>query len=162
MLFVGEFKHSIDSQRRVAIPSEWRGKGESVFYVLPWRHNTLQLMTFDSFRSLADKLRKVPTADPKAMIALARLGAKARECKCDKQGRIALIESMLEYAEIKKKEALDSELYLVGAFNSIQIWSVDNWNKLQSMSNQEDTLDVFQKIEEMPDSLTDILKAIKK
>jgi len=162
MIFTGEFRHSIDSQRRVAIPSEWRSKGESVFYVLPWRHHALQLMTLDSFKNLADKLKKFPSSDPKASIALAQLGAKTRECKCDKQGRIALLETMLEHAEIKKNGKIDPELYLVGAVNYVQIWSVNNWEEMTSMSNHEEMLDVLQRIEETPDSLSDILKTIKK
>ena len=151
LLFAGEFIHAIDSQRRIAIPKDWRVKGgENRFYALPGRNNTLQLMTYASFKRLADKLRKVSIADPKASIALARLGAKARECHCDKQGRIGLSESLLEYAEIKKNDIIDAELVLVGAFNNIQIWSRKNWEKEQ-MSDEE-MLDVLQSIEEYQDN----------
>jgi len=147
LLFAGEFIHSIDSQRRIAIPKDWRIKGEETrFYILPGRHNTLQLMTYYSFKQLANKLRKVSIADPKASIALARLGAKARECRCDKQGRIAITEYLLEYAQIKRDKIIDQDLVLVGAFNTIQIWSRDNWSE-QQMSDSE-MLDILQKIEE--------------
>ncbi len=152
LLFAGEFTHSIDSQRRVAIPKDWRTKdGLNRFYVLPGRHKTLQLMTYHSFKELAEKLKKVSIADPKASIALARLGARARECVCDKQGRISINESLLEYAEIKKDGKIDSDLVLVGAFNNVQIWSKDNWMK-QQMSDEE-MLDVLQKIEEFQDGV---------
>jgi MraZ protein len=157
ILFVGEFLHTIDPQRRIAIPKDWRVKdGENKFYMLPGRHNSLQLMTYTAFKELAEKLRKVSIADPKASIALARLGASARTCTCDKQGRIPINEKLLEYAQIKKNSKVDSDLILVGAFNSIQVWSKENWNK-QQMTDSE-MLDVLQKIEEMPDDLTDILK----
>lgn len=147
LLFAGEFIHAIDSQRRIAIPKDWRKKsGDNKFYLLPGRHNALQLMTHTSFKQLAEKLRKVSIADPKASIALARLGAKARECHCDKQGRIGIPENLLEYAGIKKGEDVDAELVLVGAFNNIQIWCKANWDK-QRMSDEE-MLDVLQKIEE--------------
>ena len=150
LLFAGEFIHAIDSQRRIAIPKGWRIRGEETkFYILPGRHNTLQLMTPNSFKQLAEKLKRVSIADPKASIALARLGAKARECHCDKQGRIGISENLLEYAEIKNKKMIDTELVLVGAFNNIQIWSKDNWEK-QRMSDKE-MLDVLQKIEEYPE-----------
>ena len=151
LLFAGEFIHAIDSQRRIAIPKDWRIKGgENRFYILPGRHNALQLMTYASFKRLAEKLRKVSIADPKASIALARLGAKARECRCDKQGRIGITESLLEYAEIKKNAVIDTDLVLVGAFNNIQIWSKENWKKEQ-MSDEE-MLDVLQSIEEYKES----------
>jgi MraZ protein len=157
MLFVGEFVHTIDPQKRIAIPKDWRVKdSENKFYMLPGRHNSLQLMTHASFKELAEKLRKVSIADSKASIALAKLGASARICICDKQGRIPINEKLLEYAQIKKNKKVDSDLVLVGAFNSIQIWSKENWNK-QQMSDSE-MLDVLQKIEELPDDLTNILK----
>ncbi|MCF7790672.1 MAG: hypothetical protein K9L78_01895 [Victivallales bacterium] len=157
ILFVGEFVHAIDTQRRIAIPKDWRFKGgETRFYLLPGRHKSLQLMPQKAFKELADKLRKVSVADPKASVALAKLGASARECRCDKQGRIALSEKLLEYAGIKKENKVDAELVLVGAFNNIQIWSSDNWRE-QQMTDGE-MLDVLQKIEEMPDDLNEILK----
>jgi MraZ protein len=150
VLFAGEFVHAIDSQRRIAIPKDWRIKGgENRFYVLPGRHNCLQLMTFHSFKQLAEKLRRVSIADAEASVALARLGAKARECRCDKQGRIAISESLLEYAEIKKNGVVDPDLVLVGAFNNAQIWAKANWEK-QRMGDKE-MLDVLQKIEECQD-----------
>ena len=152
MLFVGEFLHTIDPQRRIAIPKDWRAKDvENKFYMLPGRHNSLQLMTNEAFNILAQKLRKVSIADPKASIALAKLGSSARVCICDKQGRIPINEKLLEYSQIKKGEEIDSDLILVGAFNSIQIWSKENWNK-QQMSDGE-MLDVLQKIEGLPDDL---------
>jgi MraZ protein len=147
LLFAGEFIHAIDSQRRIAIPKDWRIKsGENRFYAIPGRNNTLQLMTYASFKQLAEKLKKTPIADPKASIALARLGARARECRCDKQGRIGVSESLLEYAEIIKNGVVDADLVLVGAFNTIQIWSRKNWKKQQM--GDEEMLDVLQKLEE--------------
>lgn len=148
VLYAGEFIHAVDTQRRVAIPSEWRSKGDdNRFYVLPGRHSALQLMPFSVFKSIADHLKKASIVDQKASLALARLGARSKECIPDKQGRIHIPEQLLEYAEIKKGNEVDSELVLIGAFNSIQIWSKANWNK-QVMSDDE-MLDVLQSIEEI-------------
>ena len=148
VLYAGEFFHSVDAQRRVAIPSEWRSKGDdSRFYVLPGRHKALQLMPFSAFKVMADHLTKASSVDPKASLALARLGARSKECIPDKQGRIHIPEQLLEYAEIKKGNVVDSELVLVGAFKSVQIWSKANWSK-QVMSDDE-MLDEIQSIEEI-------------
>ncbi len=147
ILFAGEFVHAIDSQRRIAIPTNWRRKGaDNVFYVLPGRNRTLQVMTYNSFKNLAQKLSRASVADSSASIALARLGSKSRECRCDRQGRIPIPEKLLEYAEIKSGEKINQELVLVGAINTIQIWSVENWRR-QEMSD-ESMLDVLQEIEE--------------
>ncbi|MEI6055439.1 MAG: hypothetical protein WCR55_05190 [Lentisphaerota bacterium] len=150
VLYAGEFVHSVDTQRRVAIPSEWRSRGDdNRFYVLPGRHNALQLMPFSVFKAMAEKLKKVSIADPKASLALAKLGARSRECTPDKQGRIHIPEQLLEHAEIKKGNEVDSEIVLVGVFNSIQIWSNSNWNKHKQQMSDDEMLDVLQSIEEI-------------
>ncbi|HBM14987.1 MAG TPA: hypothetical protein DD381_01335 [Lentisphaeria bacterium] len=147
-LYAGEFTHSMDSQRRVAIPSEWRAKdGDNRFYVLPGRHNAVQLMPYHTFKSMAERLKKVSSVDPKASLALAKLGASSRECLPDKQGRVHIPEQLLEHAQIKRGSDVDSELVMVGVFNSIQIWSTANWSR-QQMSYEE-MLDVVQSIDEI-------------
>ena len=148
-LYAGEFTHAMDSQRRVAIPSEWRSKdGDNRFYVLPGRHNALQLMPYHTFRDMADRLKKVSSVDPKASLALAKLGASSRECAPDKQGRVHIPEQLLEHAQIKRGNEVDGELVMVGVFHSIQIWSKSNWSKQQDMSYDE-MLDVVQSIDEI-------------
>ncbi len=148
MLYVGEFTHAIDNQRRVAIPSEWRSKGEdNRFYVLPGRHSALQLMPYHVFKDMTDKLKKVSIADPKASLTLAKLGARSKECNPDKQGRIHIPDQLLEYAEIKRGSEIDNELVLAGSFSRIQIWSKSNWNKFQV--TDDELLNVIQSIEEI-------------
>lgn len=149
--YLGEFRHSLDPQRRIAIPSSWRrDKGETRLYLLPGRHRTLQLIPGDTFRELLAKVKKVSFADADASLALARLGAMSQECVCDGQGRIQIPQKLAEYA------ALKGNIVLVGALTSIQLWPEDKWDK--SGGSGEQILDVVQKIGERPDDLVDILK----
>lgn len=149
--FFGEYEHSLDAQRRLAIPKIWRANGNaSRFFLLPGRYKALQLIPFESFQELLTKARKIPFADASASLALARLGAMAQECRCDKQGRIAIPQLLMDYAALKE------QVILVGALTTIQIWSPGNWKKLQT--SDETVLDEIQKIGERPDSLSEILK----
>ena len=152
--FFGEFEHSLDSQRRVAIPSNWRKEKKATFFLLPGRHNALQLIPFGTFRELLMKFKKISFADPAASLAFARLGARGQECECDKQGRIQIPQKLIEQSGLK------NQVVMVGAVTTIQIWSKDNWSLFQK-SDQNDVLDVIQKIGERPDDLADILKGLK-
>ena len=152
--FFGEFEHSLDSQRRVAIPSNWRKEKKTTFFLLPGRHKALQLIPFGTFKETLMKFKKISFADPAASLAFARLGSSGQECECDKQGRIQIPQKLIEQSGLK------DQVIMIGALTTIQIWSKENWSMFQK-SDQNDVLDVIQKIGERPDDLMDILKGLK-
>lgn len=152
--FFGEFEHSLDPQRRVAIPSNWRKEKKTTFFLLPGRHKALQLIPFGTFKETLLKFKKISFADPAASLAFARLGASGQECECDKQGRIQIPQKLIEQAGLK------NQVVMIGSLTTIQIWSKENWSLFQK-SDQNDVLDVIQKIGERPDDLMDILKGLK-
>jgi MraZ protein len=154
VIFFGEYIHSIDPQRRVAVPKTWRIKGvENKFYLLPGRHKSLQIIPIDVFGGLLDKIRGVSFADPSASVALGQLGSMAQECECDGQGRIGIPQRLMDYAGLGEKAVL------VGALSTAQIWSEESWRKVQG--SDEQVLDVIQKLTVKSDSLADILKGVK-
>ncbi len=149
VLFTGEFVYAIDSQRRVAVPREWRDKGaDGIFYILPGRHNSLALVTPTAYADMFASLSKSSFANPEESRALANFGAMARECRCDKQGRIAIPERLLEHCQVKRGAEVDAEIVLIGAVSTIQIWSVKNWEKQRLP--EDAMLDVIQKVSERP------------
>jgi len=151
--FFGEFEHSLDPQRRIAIPSNWRKEKKTKFFLLPGRHNALQLIPPSIFNEFIAKVRKVSFADAASSLALVRIGSVAQECECDSQGRISIPQKLIEQSGLK------NQVVLVGAVTTIQIWSKVNWNLFQK-SDQNDVLDVIQKIGERPDDLVNILKGL--
>ena len=149
--FTGEYEHVLDPQRRIAIPTCWRQKGEdNVFYLLPGRHDALQLIPAVAFQELIQKARKTSFADPSAALALARLGAMAQECRCDKQGRIPVPQRLIDYAGLK------DAVIMVGALTTIQLWSPEKWARYRMAD--ETVLDEIQKISERADSFMDLWK----
>ncbi|MGL4854670.1 MAG: division/cell wall cluster transcriptional repressor MraZ [Lentisphaeria bacterium] len=144
-LFLGEFDYSIDKQRRVAVPSSWRGDDLSRFVILPGRDNTLQGMPAEKAAQMLKKLTSSSFANREASKALAMIGSYACECVCDKQGRICLSQKLLSYAKISE------HVVFVGGFDSFQIWSKEQWS---SQSFDVDTmLDVVQNLQEQPDEI---------
>lgn len=151
IFYTGEFEHSLDSQRRVAIPKPWRGKGAcDRFFLVPGRSRILQLIPFAAFRDFLAKARKIPFANAETAMALARFGSRAQECICDKQGRLAIPRRLLDYAELAE------QVVLVGAISTIQVWRPERWIEVQG--SDEDYLDEVERIGAAPDDFMSALK----
>ena len=153
-IFLGEFEHSLDTQRRIAIPSAWRSKdGENRFVVVPGRNRILQMIPFVTFKeNFLDKAKKVSPASAEGTLALARFASKAQECRCDKQGRIQINQSLLDYA------GFSGNVMLIGAVWQAQLWDLDAWKLNQSKAGADDYFDELEKISSLPDDLSAVLK----
>ena len=150
LFFLGEFEYSLDAQCRFSIPSDWRSHDENTRLILfPGRDNDLLLFPFETFREFLIKARRLALANRQAQEALARIGSRARDCRCDKQGRIKIERSLLDAIGIKK------QVKLIGAVSHIKLCTPEAW-KEQSMDNDV-YLDELQKISETGDDLTQML-----
>lgn len=142
--FLGHFTHIIDSQRRVAIPRDWRSLAaddSTVFYLLPGRDQSIQVLPKELFESvILEKTKQVSFANAAKSKALTAIGSKAARSVCDRQGRITLTPYLMEYA------SLTNEAVMVGSVNSICILSPPKWEQAQ-MSNDE-MLDQIERIME--------------
>ncbi len=139
--FFGEYEHSLDSQGRLTIPSEWRRDGETRLILLPGRSNDLLLFPFATFREFLHKAGKLSLANKELQAALARIGARARDCRCDKQGRIKLDKNMLESIGVT------AQLKMIGALTHIKLCSIESWQASDDLGDDA-YLDEFQKISE--------------
>jgi MraZ protein len=146
VFFFGEYEHNLDSQGRLTIPSEWRQQNETRLILLPGRDNDLLLFPFATFREFLAKAGKLSLANKELQAALARIGARARDCHCDKQGRIKIDKAMLQSINVT------NNLKMIGALTHIKLCSVDTWNNMPNLG--DDTyLDELQKIS---DNLSDL------
>lgn len=139
--FFGEYEHSLDSQGRLAIPREWRQEGETRLILLPGRDNDLLLFPFATFREFLQKAGKLSLANRELQAALAKIGARARDCRCDKQGRIKIDKNMLNSIGVT------GQLKMIGALTHIKLCSIENWQSSENLGDDA-YLDEFQKISE--------------
>jgi MraZ protein len=123
VFYFGMYEHSLDSQGRVAIPSDWRqGEGDSRFILFQGEERDLLLFPFESFRSFLIKAQKVSFANPAAQHALQKFGSRARECRCDKQGRIRIEKGHLDAVGIA------DQVSMIGGVTHIKLCAPQNWN----------------------------------
>ena len=104
------------------------------------------LFPFATFKEFLAKAGKLSLANKELQAALARIGARARDCHCDKQGRIKIDKTMLQSINVT------NNLKMIGALTHIKLCSVDTWNNMPNLG--DDTyLDELQKIS---DNLSDL------
>ena len=150
LFFLGEFEYSLDSQCRISIPSDWRqSEGTTRLILFPGRANDLLLFPFETFREFLVKARRLALANRQAQEALARIGSRARDCRCDKQGRVKLDRALLDSINVTK------QVKLIGAVSHIKLCAPEAWEK-QTFDNDV-YLDELQKISETSDDLTQML-----
>ncbi len=119
-VYLGEFQHSIDKQRRVAIPREWRSDDAEVYYLMPGRDHSVQVMPRDHFmEQVYEKVKNVSFADKNRTLAM--LGRFGHECSCDKQGRINISNLLVEHGTLE----LGGPVVLTGTMTGFEIRRVD-------------------------------------
>jgi MraZ protein len=125
--FFGSYTHSLDSKKRLTIPSDWRDKlGEPQLFVLPGI-NTKCLYVFPA-REMArrlEKFRRVSLADAKAQQFARAIFARANQIPWDSQGRIRVSDELLGWA------GLTNQVVLAGVGTRIELWEPDRWSAVQ-------------------------------
>jgi len=125
-MFIGEYKHILDEKGRVAIPAKLRYSkvGEEEYWVATKGFDhCLFLYPRNEWNRIVEKLNQRLSLTKKEDRSFLRMFvAPANEQSLDRQGRIAIPQSLREYAGIQK------EAVILGAINRIEIWSEANWN----------------------------------
>ena len=135
-LFLDTFTHSLDTQCRVSLPSGWRSPGGMDFVLFAIEDQSLALMPQKLFRTfLADAQKQVIT-NPAVRRVFSAVAGKAKPCRYDKQGRMALSREMLDAIGVK------DQLTMIGSFSFIRLTSPENAGNVAGM----DTGSEFEKI----------------
>ncbi|HZV35683.1 MAG TPA: hypothetical protein VFB72_14000, partial [Verrucomicrobiae bacterium] len=88
------FRNAVDEKRRVQIPAKWRPSEPDVeFTLILWPNGgqpdaNLLVLPPTEMKALAEKIRAMSSADPKASALRRLIGSKSASVSCDKVGRI--------------------------------------------------------------------------
>ena len=129
-MFMGEYRHTIDSKGRLIIPARFReGLGDS-FVATKGLDNSLFLYPQTEWSLLEQKLKSLPftKADARAFVRFFFSGAT--ECEMDKQGRVLITTNLRDYAGIER------DVVVIGVSTRVEIWSQENWEKYSQAAEQ--------------------------
>ena len=139
--FVGEFERQLDDNGRFILPSKLRKDvGETVFITRAPADKCLHIYTEEGWEQMAQTLRQLPTATDKNAAAFGRMFfGRASMVKVDKQGRIAITQRLIDYAELKR------DVVLIGANTRFELWDSELWESYQDSISNDIVLEGIEK-----------------
>ncbi|MGG1379800.1 division/cell wall cluster transcriptional repressor MraZ [Bacillus velezensis] len=130
-MFMGEYRHTIDAKGRMIVPAKFReGLGEQ-FVLTRGLDQCLFGYPMNEWKLIEEKLKALPLTKKDARAFTRFFFFGATECELDKQGRVNIASSLLNYAKLEK------ECVVIGVSNRIELWSKVIWE--QYTEEQEDS-----------------------
>ncbi|MEK6577160.1 MAG: division/cell wall cluster transcriptional repressor MraZ [Nitrospirota bacterium] len=133
-MFIGSFRHNIDSKGRVSIPVRFRetlqGRFEECLIVTTDFDGCLAGYPKEEWQMIAEKAKSLPMMQKEVKEFMRFFYSWAVECSLDKQGRILIPPELREYAKFNK------ELILIGMNNKIEFWDIARWKENQKIDSK--------------------------
>ena len=136
-MLIGEYRHNIDDKGRLIIPSKFRDELGPEFILTRGLDGCLFIYSMDKWNNIISKLEKLPFTKKDARTFMRFFLSSATVCCLDKQGRININISLINYAKIQK------ECTIIGVNDRLEIWASE---KLDDILNSN--IDNFSEIAE--------------
>lgn len=130
-MFLGEYNHTIDAKRRMAIPAKFRKDAGKKVYITRGLDNCLFVFPEKEWQKLADKLGSLPLGQSDARGFGRLMLAGAMEASVDNLGRILVPDYLMDYAGLKK------QVIVTGVYNRIELWDERLWNVYKKKSEKD-------------------------
>ena len=130
-MFIGEYSHTIDNKRRLAIPSKFRRELGKKAVITRGLDNCLFVFPEEEWGVLAKKLGALPLGQSDARGFIRLMLAGAMDVSLDGLGRILVPDYLREYASLKK------QVVVTGVFNRLEAWDEALWKQYKGRSEKE-------------------------
>ena len=118
---MGEYQHSVDIKGRLIVPAKFRDQLSDSFIITRGLDNCLFGYPMDEWRKLEEKLKELPVTKKDARAFVRFFFSGATEVEIDRQGRINIPTTLLQYANIVK------DCVIIGVASRIEIWAAQKW-----------------------------------
>ena len=139
-MLIGEYTHTVDSKRRVSLPSKFRSKLGNKVIISRGIDQCLLISRKDDWEKdmkiFSGYLRTKEERNLKR-----HLYAGGEEIDVDSVGRVLLPERLVDYAGLKEK------VILAGIQDGVEIWDEKEWKKQLSGIKADDLVQKMQKEE---------------
>jgi MraZ protein len=134
-MLIGEYKHTLDDKRRVAIPARFRKELGKTVVITHGLDQCLWVYTIGTWKKVAEKLANLSfgQADTRGFNRFMLSGAV--EAPVDSLGRILVPDFLKDYAHLKER------VVMAGVHSRVEIWDEDRWSAYKSkIASQADAL----------------------
>ncbi len=134
-MLIGEYKHTLDSKKRLSLPSKWRKELGKKLVITRGLDNCLFVYPLKEWQKITDKISELPLgqADTRSFNRFFLSGAV--EVETDSVGRILVPDFLKDFGQLKTK------VVLAGIHNRVEIWDENKWEHYKrSIEKEADTL----------------------
>ena len=129
-MFIGEYRHTIDTKKRVAIPARFRKDIGQRVVVTRGLDSCLFIYPLKEWETLAESLSKLPTGKAETRSFVRLMLAGALDLDVDSLGRILLADYLRAYAALGKK------VVIAGVYNRLEVWDEGKWAEYKNKAEQ--------------------------
>jgi MraZ protein len=130
-VFLGENRHTVDDKGRVILPASYRSELEGGAVMTKEVDRCIAVWRVEDFEARAQEMADMRRQGAEGTRAAVRnFFATAEHREVDKQGRIAIPQSLRDFA------ALDREVVISGQFDRIEIWNVERWEQREQSGDE--------------------------
>lgn len=119
-MFLGTYNYTIDEKGRITIPTKLRMDLGTEFILTRGLDGCLALYPKKAWDAIITKYKELPNVQ-NARNFLRFILSSASVCGLDKQGRLSISSSLLQFAGINK------ECVIIGVDECLEIWSKEKW-----------------------------------
>ena len=141
-MLIGEYLHTIDQKNRLSVPSKFRKELGKHVVVARGLDKCLFLYPLEEWKTLADKLAKLPWGKGETRSFVRTMIAGATDIEIDSLGRILVPDYLKVYG------ALKDTAMVVGLYNRVEIWNPELWHEY-SAESQNNTEMIAEKLGEL-------------
>ena len=120
-MLIGQYEHTIDAKKRLALPSKFRGELGDKVIITRWMESCLAVYTQAEWKTISDKINNLTMTQVEARAFSRMTLAGAMEVALDKLGRILVPDYLKDYAGLKKN------VVICGLSNRLEIWDAEKW-----------------------------------
>ena len=131
VLFIGEYRHSLDTKGRVIVPAKFRDGLGDKFVITKGLDGCLFAYSKEEWTNFENKIKTLPLTNKDARAFVRFFFSGAVECEIDKQGRTLIPPMLRDYATLNK------DLVIIGVSTRVEIWSQEKWDNYSEAEDLE-------------------------
>lgn len=125
-MLIGEYQHTLDTKKRLAIPARLRKELGERGILTQGLNNCLVLYPLAEWQKLTEKLGQLPVGKGETRGFLRLMFSRATEAELDGLGRILIPASLKNHACLKQR------VVIVGVHDRLEIWDNERWNSYKA------------------------------
>ena len=146
--FIGEYSYSLDSKGRINMPAKFRQAlskdNKSTFVITRGMDSCIWVYSLNQWLEIEKSLRSLSSLSKIHRTFVRNTARYATPSTYDKQGRITIPPSLIDYAD------LDKDVLIIGMVNKMEIWNTKNLEKTEKEALEID----FAAYDELAEKIT--------